>query len=212
MFNKYIVIALLLLNISFDAISRVTILSGELSGDVLLENSLRGTPELYLFSEDNKLMLRYMGLPETVSSDLKKVLFENKAIYKKQTPEELEQAVSDLYENIIKKVKKNLENNPRIPKEAYESIFAKVKKDVKASVDIPIYSKADILGQLNNSVGNNSASKALGNKDNQHFLITFYADWCEPCKVLETEISTFLAKSMPEKNLVWVKVERDSKK
>ena len=212
MFTKYVVIALFLLNISFDALSKVEVFPGVLSGDVLLESSSRGTPELYLFSADDTLSLRYMGLPEKVSRDLKKVIFENKTLYRKQTQKEIEQEVSNAYENIIHKVKVKLENNPIVPKEAYESIYAKVKEDIKASVDIPIYSKTDIIEQLKNSEGNRLATEALNDKGNQYFLITFHADWCEPCKVLETEITTLFNTNMPEKDLVWIKIERDSKK
>jgi hypothetical protein len=178
----------------------------KISDEFLGEEKLRGSPETYVFLKGGELAYYSRGWVDGSYSDLEETLRNNKITYVAKSDARMKFEADHQISFMTDELKKGMRGLPKADVEAKIEEYQFYWR--KGFMKKPLPYKT-LIQQL--QFGDLSERVSLENlNDEDMVFVTYYTDWCEPCKKQKKKVSTFIKTNANSKDKIhWLYVERD---
>ncbi|MGJ8681216.1 hypothetical protein [Paraglaciecola sp.] len=190
-----------------ESFSKVQVFEAKLDDEGVKEVRERITPELYLFSADGKLKLRALGFDGTTSRDVIDVLTNDKTLYIELSVAQRDKKIAELQIVATENLKKYFKSK-NIPRSKHVKMVSDQNAHIEKTFKLPLLSEKAIAKQIQNTELSAEKLSILSNDTDSYLLVTYSADWCEPCKLLSYELLTYFKEHEGSVNMNWVKLNR----
>lgn len=199
-FVKYIVgfIAIFIASMSFANQSFVS----EFKPEIKKIDTLKGTPEIYVFNEKKELVMHEEALTDNFEKDFNSVVDDNRKIYVPKRKEDREKDARVSTDHVLRLMKKDMDSRPEMPEQAKAPILQDFDRKYFQAFSAPPKTLDEILDGLLQK----DEQLILEVKKAEKIIVVMYDAGCSPCDKLNTIISEKL-KSFP-RNLVLLKIKR----
>jgi hypothetical protein len=190
-------------------LSKVKVFEAKLGGQGQEQVRERITPELYLFSPVGELKLRALGYEERTFGDVIEVLTSDRTLYMELSAEQLERKIDELQTEAAKNLKFHLKEKQQ---DMSRSMFGKMvnnqNKEIERVFKLPLLTETEIAKHIQNTDISAEKLSILSNDMESYLLVTYSADWCEPCHTLSKQLLTYFKEREDSIKVNWVKLNR----